>query len=332
MSGPSHSSWIELLLEKWFCGHRKYTDNTPKSVLLACFITLAGQTSTMCTFAPRIYEFANYFCKDFTLIQMFPVVYMVAAPIFGGSALVLVDKLDLVIYTQASAWFLTIGNLLRLIGFFARSFWTCFFGQIITSLCTGVNMTPAKVGHIWFKPEHRPLATAIAVSSNPLGILVVYCLTSFPDKMMNLSVYFVAASVIGVFCGPISFYLLHGYPRYKSEDVKLNMTKVSDIFELLKIKQMWFLIVAQMALLGLGMVLIVFAFPLWCPFGYEKQFINSIGVCMFLGIGILGSAVAGKIVGIYGHPDKIAKGLLLVSTINFGLLATKSVARGEGNS
>lgn len=111
MTHPERASSIELLLEKWFCGHRPYTDKTPISVLLACFVTLAGQTSTMCTFAPRIYEFAAYFCVDLNYMQMFPMVYMIAAPLFGGSALVLVDKLDLVIYTQAAAWFLTVGNL-----------------------------------------------------------------------------------------------------------------------------------------------------------------------------------------------------------------------------
>ena len=71
---------------------------------------------------------------------------------------------------------------------------------------------------------------------------------------MNLQNYFVFASVIGVLCGPATFWLLHGYPRFKSEDNKQNMTKVKDIFALLKIKQVWYLILAQMALLGLGMV------------------------------------------------------------------------------
>lgn len=319
MTHPERASSIELLLEKWFCGHRPYTDKTPISVLLACFVTLAGQTSTMCTFAPRIYEFAAYFCVDLNYMQMFPMVYMIAAPLFGGSALVLVDKLDLVIYTQAAAWFLTVGNLIRLIGFFSRSFLTCFVGQIITTLCTGVNMTPAKVGNIWFTPKNRPLATAITVASNPLGILVVYLITHFK---MNLQNYFVFASVIGVLCGPATFWLLHGYPRFKSEDNKQNMTKVKDIFALLKIKQVWYLILAQMALLGLGMVLIVFAFPLWCPFGYDKTFVNSYGVCTFLALGIFGSTLAGKIVGLYGHPDKVAKILLLVSVVNFYFMTT----------
>jgi len=250
---------------------------------------------------------------------MFPMVYMIAAPLFGGSALVLVDKLDLIIYTQAAAWFLTVGNLIRLVGFFINSFWICFVGQIITTLCTGVNMTPAKVGNIWFSPKNRPLATAITVASNPLGILVVYLITHFEMKLQN---YFVAASVIGVLCGPISFWLLHGYPRFKDDAVKQNMTKVKDIFALLKIKQIWFLVLAQMALLGLGMVLIVFAFPLWCPFGYDKRYVNSIGVCAFLAVGILGSTLAGKIVGIYGHPDKLAKFLLVVSIANFYILTT----------
>ena len=83
---------------------------------------------------------------------------------------------------------------------------------------------------------------------------------------MDLQKYIIIASSIGILSGPVSFYkpeiyenverlmsfmylsnqrlyLIHGYPRFRNDEVQVNMTKIRDIINILKIKQMWFLII-----------------------------------------------------------------------------------------
>lgn len=262
----------------------------------------------MTKFRPGGHNFLNALYVDAKTVQSMNMVNTFMGPIVGFFACILVDQLDVIMFSQLCGWFFTIGTIIKLTGFYLRIFKLSLFGQFITTFGIGINFVPSKISNEWFTEKERGLITAVLVAGNSLGTVFVFSVASSP---VSLEMYTIIACFLAVLSGPVSSYLLKGYPRYKNNEKPVHVAKFSDWIKVFRIPQMYPLFFGISSAIGMAISIIFLFRMVFCPNGYTPTELNA-GIIVMLTSSAIGFIIWGILSDKTKRPDLLAKASFLV--------------------
>jgi len=207
---------------------------------------------------------------------------------------------------------LFIGASFTLVGGWLRclidiNFHLVYIGQVLSAIGQPFFMNvPAKLGAIWFKPEHRTMATTVASIANPIGAAIGFLIPSFfitestdlkADGKSQVLKLIICEAIIATVISLSIFLFFKSKPRLPpSRTACVEKESFRDsLRDMARNPEFWKLFFAFSVGLGVFNTLSTIINPLLKPYGYSSSD-SSFMAAICIGAGLAGAIVFGAYV------------------------------------